>query len=109
MGQTLSGIQYALAEGFMPTIVDQTQRSHFLQQVVQKSPNIDIMGRDLYGYIHVKESTNWRGVGFRAEAAALPTASNIGYDRMYVALGYLYGSVQVTGQVEAAGRGRQRA
>ena len=105
--QDIANIQYALKEALLPALINTTEQSHFLYSIVEKNAkDIDpLAGRGFVGYLHVIETTTM-GQGWRGEGGTLPTPLRMGFDRMYVPMAYLYGSIQLYGQAITLGKGQ---
>lgn len=75
-------------------LVDQLNQKFFILQMIENLPADDVVGKRAYHALHVTRSS---GVGNRAEAGTLPTASNQGYTNAYVPMRFAYGRIQING------------
>lgn len=98
MGATLATITPYLKEVYTGRIREQLQNETVLLKRIESSSDgvtQDVSGRYVTFPIHTRRNS---GLGARNENEALPTAGQQGTAAARIALAYLYGSVELTGQ-----------
>lgn len=99
-GATLTTIDKALKEDYLPPIRDQFNTKKVLLAKIQRGRKQDVVGKT---FVLPIVTARPQGTAPRGESQALPTAGSVTYDTMATAMRYNYSVVRVTGQaIEAA-------
>ena len=108
MPATLATVASILKEVYEPQVREQLEnRTKALKRIERSSDGIEttVGGKYVTFPIHTRRNA---GIGARNEMEALPTPGQQGYASARVSLKYLYGGIQVTGQmVELADKNYQ--
>jgi hypothetical protein len=109
MGATLATITPYLKEVYVPRIREQLQNETVLLKRIESTSDgvtSDVSGRYTTFPIHTRRNA---GIGARNENEALPTPGQQGTAAARIALAYLYGGLEITGQTIALSDKDQQA
>jgi hypothetical protein len=100
MALTMTVYDAMLKEFYLPLIQETLNNEVLLKKYLEESDK-SFSGRRVIFPVHYSRNS---GVGARAEASALPTAGAQGHYNAYVTAAYIYGRLDITGQVKAASK-----
>lgn len=105
--QDLTNIGGMLKRLYIGPIREQLNNSTVIYNRLEKNED-DVSGEDLTARIPIFHKRN-QGVGFRAESSDLPTAGRRDHQQTLIAMAFLYGQIQVSGQAIKASRNKNTA
>lgn len=103
-GQDLTNIGGLLKQLYIGPIREQLNNATVVYNRLEKNEE-DVSGEDLTARIPIFHKRN-QGIGFRAESGTLPTADRRSHQKTTIAMAFLYGQIQVTGQSIKASRNK---
>ena len=97
MAQTLSSFAEALKRKYIGPIRDQLNNATYLDSIIEENSD-DVTGDALTAFIPTHMTRNY-GIGARDVLGSLPVAGREGYVQAQVAMKYVYGRIQLAGQL----------